>query len=277
MGVFLGGGGDGGVLRELFRWRSLQKVTMVDIDITVTNFSVEWLPQIANGSFDDPRLNLVTDDALKYLRELKDGETFDVIILDFPDPYESQDLRVLYKASVYELCKSRMHESSLLVAQSGPCSGLTPAGTKAKCEFSEKIIARNFARVFPHVTTLMHPMATWKEETHMPSEWSTVTFGWVGTGDGEVKDVKSAKYDDMAPGLKSLEITSKADDWLAKEMPPGALSYYNGKRHQAAWAKPDKLTARLQAKVDNGRATPEGKLKTTTTTKPPKHEDYYEL
>merc|ERR1711933_49274 len=107
-----------------------------------------------------------------------------------------------------------------------------------------------------------------------PSEWSTVTFGWVGTGDGEVKDVKSAKYNDMAPGVKSLQITTKADDWLAKELPPGALSYYNGKRHQAAWVKPEKLTARLQAKVDTGR-TMVGQ--TTTTTKPPKHEDYYEL
>merc|ERR1712228_16037 len=138
--------------------------------------------------------------------------------------------------------------------QSGPCNKMDSSGTKTKCEFAEKLIAKNFARVFPHVTTLLHPMATWKEETTMPSEWSTVTFGWVGD-DAEL-DAKSAIYDDMTVSHAFGKITAAVDSWLQEELPAGALVYYSAKTHGAAWTKPEGITLRLQSAVRRGRENP---------------------
>jgi spermidine synthase len=57
--VLIIGGGDGGILREVSRHASVEKITMVEIDAAVVEMSKQYLPNHSNGAFDDPRLNLV--------------------------------------------------------------------------------------------------------------------------------------------------------------------------------------------------------------------------
>lgn len=78
------GGGDGGVVRELLRYESLEEVVMVEIDAMVIEASKEFLPEIAS-EFDNSRLSLHVDDGIKYVNGSPD-ESFDIVIVDSTDP-----------------------------------------------------------------------------------------------------------------------------------------------------------------------------------------------
>ena len=54
--ILIIGDGDGGMAREVLRDKSVEKVTMVEIDEGVVAFSKTYLPSLSNGAFDDPRL-----------------------------------------------------------------------------------------------------------------------------------------------------------------------------------------------------------------------------
>ncbi|WP_420547840.1 hypothetical protein [Curvivirga sp.] len=83
--VLIIGGGDGGNLREALVHDFVKSVTMVEIDERVIRLSEEYLG--VNGDYNDPRVNLVIDDAKKFVSNAKDrGEKFDVIILDLTEP-----------------------------------------------------------------------------------------------------------------------------------------------------------------------------------------------
>ena len=82
--VFIGGGGEGGTLRETLAHRSVEKVTMVDLDQQVVELCREHLPQHHRGAFDDGRTELVFDDARGFLENT--DQRFDVMIMDLVDP-----------------------------------------------------------------------------------------------------------------------------------------------------------------------------------------------
>ena len=51
--VFIGGGGEGGTLREALAHRTVQNVVMVDLDEQVVRLCREHLPQHHQGAFED--------------------------------------------------------------------------------------------------------------------------------------------------------------------------------------------------------------------------------
>lgn len=138
--VFVAGGGEGATIREVLRHRSVEKVVMVDIDREVVELCKKYLTNHHQGSFDDPRLELIHDDALKYLEET--SERFDVAIIDVPDPLEAGPAYMIFTQEFYRLLQSRMTEQGLMVAQSGPTG---PAFTE-QC-FSA--VANTVGSVFP--------------------------------------------------------------------------------------------------------------------------------
>ena len=73
--VFIGGGGEGGTLREALAHRSVERVTMLDLDEEVVDLCRRYLPQHHQGSFDDPRLELLHQDARVTLRTATSGST----------------------------------------------------------------------------------------------------------------------------------------------------------------------------------------------------------
>ena len=120
--VFIGGGGEGGTLREVLSHRLVARVVMLDLDKEVVDLCRRFLPQHHQGSFDDPRLELLHDDARAYLRDC--DERFDVMIMDLVDPLEGGTAYLLYTQEYYQIVKSKMNPGGILVTQSGP-AGLT--------------------------------------------------------------------------------------------------------------------------------------------------------
>jgi len=121
--VFIGGGGEGGTLREAMAHKSVERVTMVDLDPEVVELCRKYLPNHHRGSFDDPRTNLLHEDARGYLENTADF--YDVIILDLVDPLEGGTAALLYTQEFYAIAKARLNPGGVLVTQSGPAGLLS--------------------------------------------------------------------------------------------------------------------------------------------------------
>ena len=121
--VFIGGGGEGGTLREVLAHTSVERATMIDLDPEVVALCREYLPNHHMGSFDDSRTNMLHEDARGYLENTSD--TYDVIVLDLVDPLEGGTAALLYTQEFYAIAKSRMNPGGVLVTQSGPAGLLS--------------------------------------------------------------------------------------------------------------------------------------------------------
>ena len=91
---------------------------MIDLDREVVELCRTHLPNHHQGSFDDPRLTLLHQDARAFLESPGDG--FDVVILDLVDPLEEGTAYLLYTDEFYRVAKARMNPGGVLVTQSGP-------------------------------------------------------------------------------------------------------------------------------------------------------------
>jgi spermidine synthase len=113
--VLIIGGGDGGILREVLRHRTIEKVTLVEIDGSVVERSKKHLPSLSNGSFEDPRLELLIEDGVVYVGTT--DEKYDVIICDSTDPIGPG--AVLFTEAFYGQCKRILNEKGIFVNQNG--------------------------------------------------------------------------------------------------------------------------------------------------------------
>ncbi len=83
--VLIIGGGDGGALREALVHDFVTRITMVEIDQRVIDLSVQYLA--INGNYQDPRLQLLVEDAASVVRSAcTRGDSYDVIVLDLTEP-----------------------------------------------------------------------------------------------------------------------------------------------------------------------------------------------
>jgi spermidine synthase len=113
--VLIIGGGDGGMLREVSKHRSVEQITMVEIDGTVVEMCKEFLPEHSKGAYDDPRLKLVIDDGMRFVATT--DEKFDVIISDSTDPIGPGE--VLFSENFYQACRRCLNDGGILVTQNG--------------------------------------------------------------------------------------------------------------------------------------------------------------
>jgi len=113
--VLIIGGGDGGILREVLRHNTIEKVTLVEIDGSVVERSKKYLPSLSKGAFEDPRLELLIEDGVVYVE--KTDEKYDVIICDSTDPIGPG--AVLFTEEFYGLCKRVLNEKGIFVNQNG--------------------------------------------------------------------------------------------------------------------------------------------------------------
>ena len=70
----------------------------------------------AAGAYDDPRVNIVIDDGLRYVAE-SDDPGFDVVISDSTDPIGPGE--ALYTPEFYAGCKRMLNTGGVLVTQNG--------------------------------------------------------------------------------------------------------------------------------------------------------------
>lgn len=81
--VLVVGGGDGGAIRELIKYPSVESATLVEIDEEVINASKKYLPEIAAGLY-DPRVKVLVADGIEHVKE-SPGK-YDVILVDSTEP-----------------------------------------------------------------------------------------------------------------------------------------------------------------------------------------------
>lgn len=115
--VLVLGGGDGLALREILKYPSVENVTLVDLDPTMTELAKN-LPAVAElnrNSFQDERVSVINADAFVWL-DNNDTEPFDIAIVDFPDP-NNFALGKLYTTRFYNLLKSKLNAGAAVVIQ----------------------------------------------------------------------------------------------------------------------------------------------------------------
>ena len=140
--VLVLGGGEGACLREVLRWPTVQRVTMIDIDGEVVDACREHLPNHHQGAFDDPRVHLLHRDAVQYLRELPDA-SLDVVISDMTDPVEAGPSTFCFTVEFFEQIKRVLRPHGVVAVQAGPSSPVEIA-------LHAKVI-RTLQSVFPDV------------------------------------------------------------------------------------------------------------------------------
>ena len=113
--VLIIGGGDGGVLRHCLMHPGVERVTMIEIDRSVVDLCVEYMPMISQGAFDHPKATLIIDDGARFVAQT--DQRFDVIIVDSTDPLGPG--RVLFEPDFYRACVNCLTERGIIVTQSG--------------------------------------------------------------------------------------------------------------------------------------------------------------
>jgi spermidine synthase len=84
------GGGDGLAARELLRQPGVEVIVQVELDPDVIRLARTTMRAANAGALDDPRVQVIVDDAMTWLREPHPGVVppggFDAVIVDMPDP-----------------------------------------------------------------------------------------------------------------------------------------------------------------------------------------------
>ena len=110
------GGGDGMAVREILKYPSVQSITLVELDPNMTRLFAQdpAMVRLNGGSLLSPKLTIVNTDAFQWLQHGSDS--FDVIIVDFPDPTNFA-IGKLYTNSFYALLAERLSASGYAVIQ----------------------------------------------------------------------------------------------------------------------------------------------------------------
>ena len=114
--VLVLGGGDGMAAREILKYPSVEHVTLVELDPRMTQlFSTQPLLRGLNrDALLSPKLSIVNADAFEWLQHSVD--TYDVIVIDFPDPTNFA-IGKLYTLSFYRLVEQHLAASGYVVVQ----------------------------------------------------------------------------------------------------------------------------------------------------------------
>ncbi len=196
--VLVIGGGDGGILRELLRHRTVERAVLVEIDASVIAFSKKHLPEISKGSFDDPRVEIVIQDGCEFVKNAK--ETFDLIICDSTDPIGPG--AVLFTREFYGDCHALLQSGGIFVNQSG-----VPFLQKEECVN----VSQNLKAHFNHVGFFLGAIPTYAG--------GFMAFGWASDSTTAL-DISAEK---LAQRLTAIE---------------GEMKYYTPEIHKAAFALP---------------------------------------
>ena len=148
------GAGDGGVVRELTRYASVEHIDMVEIDPLVVEVCKKYLPQTA-CRFEDERVQIYYEDGLRFIRSKENA--YDLIIVDSTDPFGPGE--GLFTKEFYGNCYKALKEDGIMVNQHE--SPFYDSDAEA-CKRAHKRIVESFpiSRVYQaHIPT--YPSGHW--------------------------------------------------------------------------------------------------------------------
>lgn len=115
--VLILGGGDGLALKEILKQVSVKQVTLVDLDADMIGLfsNNPLLTNLNSKSLTNAKVNIVNEDAFVWLKNNR--QTFDVVIVDFPDP-SNYSVGKLYTNTFYKLLNTCTESNGVAVVQS---------------------------------------------------------------------------------------------------------------------------------------------------------------
>lgn len=179
--VLIIGAGDGGTVRELTRYNTVENIDMVEIDEEVVKVCREYLKK-TSCALDDKRLNIFYEDGLKFVRRKKNE--YDLIIVDSTDPFGPGE--GLFTKEFYGNCYQALNEDGILINQH-------ESPYYSEDADSMKRAHRNIARVFDVSEVYQFHMPTYPS-----GHW---LFGFSSKGLDPVKDLKADEWNRL--GLKT--------------------------------------------------------------------------
>lgn len=195
--VLVIGGGDGGILREVLRYRSVEHVDFVELDEEVVAFSREYLQSVNGGAFEDPRVHSRFEDGRAFVEQT--DTVYDVVIMDMTDPFGPS--RMLYTREFYTHVRNRLDPNTGIFTMHSESPVARPVAFQC--------VRRTLGAVFPVVRTaytFIQMYATY---------WS-VTLASNGP---DIRDLDAASIDSRirSRGISDLKIIT-GDTWQAMQV-----------------------------------------------------------
>ena len=197
--VLIIGGGDGGSSEEVLKHPSVEQVTMVEIDADVIKVAKEHFGTVHNGVFDNPKLRVLIEDGLQFVRDTT--EKFDLVVLDLNDPMGPAES--LYSTAFFQQCRSILAPGGALTLHLG-----SPAAQPAQVAEISGRLNSVFRIVRPY--TMFIPL--------YGSLWGMACAS-------DKLDPKSFTADEIDRRIEHRKLTE--------------LRYYNGETHEAVFALPN--------------------------------------
>ena len=116
--ILILGGGDGCIARELLQYDDINAITLVDLDGRMIDIgkSHPIFASINKNALNNTKVTTITADAYTFLE--KSNTTYDVILVDLPDP-NNVDLNKLYTKEFYSICYNHLAKGGTFITQSG--------------------------------------------------------------------------------------------------------------------------------------------------------------
>lgn len=186
--ILVMGGGDGGAVREILKYPSVEKITLVDLDPRMTELgqTQDWLVSMNQNALNHEKVEIINADGFTWLENNQDY--FDAVIIDLPDP-KTVELGRLYSYEFYQLCYNHLRPYGVITTQAG----------------SPYYAARAFNCIDQTMTEAGFTTAPLHNQVVTLGEW-----GWVmGVKEGDKTELKTA--------LQSLDFQGIPTDWMNKE------------------------------------------------------------
>ena len=110
--VLVIGGCDGGVLRELEKYASIETIDVVELDEQAIQICQEYFPK-NQETFSDERITLYFQDGLKFVRGKEDA--YDLVIVDTANPFGVNES--LFTREFYGNCYKALRAEGTLISQ----------------------------------------------------------------------------------------------------------------------------------------------------------------
>ncbi len=199
--VIVIGGGDGGVVREVLKHRSVEKVFFVEIDEEVINVSKRFFPAVSSG-IDDPRVEIKIMDGAEFVARGKKSD-IDAVIIDSTDIIGFA--RSLFTQEFFNSVKDCLTDGGMFVTH-----------TESLHFHKDMVIEIQEAlkKVFPVVDLYTTSIATY------PGNWWAFAIASMGLSPREVRhpfDIKTKYYSDEIH-LQSFVPTGFYEKLMRREM-----------------------------------------------------------
>lgn len=144
--VLVLGAGEGATLREILKHKNIKQITTIDIDREAVEIFKKFFPEMHQGYFDHPKVNLVIDNAENFLE--KQGRKYDVIYSDISDPsYYNLSSKVKRpEIYFYKLIRKNLKKDGVFAMHS---SNFSEVDYEAHI-FLKKILKKVFPKVFSY-------------------------------------------------------------------------------------------------------------------------------